>query len=316
MSFKVLLPQDMDIAGKNLLKENNIEIVMGKGNDEKNVINDIKDCDAVITRNAIIGKSVIDAAKNLKVIAKHGVGVDMIDVDYATEKHIAVVNAGDSNKLSVAEYTIGLILSLAKNYVIYDKELRKGNWDIRKVKGMDVEGKTLGLIGYGKIAKLVAKKAHFGLDMNVKVYRRNLKEDYEENEISFYKDIKDVIKESDFLSLHIPYTKETKQMIGKEELSLMKESAFLINTARGEVVDNKYLYEALKNKKIAGAAIDVFDNEMPDSSDPLFQLENVIVTPHCAAFSMEGMERMSYQSAQGIIEVLLNKKVTYPVNNI
>ena len=89
----------------------------------------------------------------------------------------------------MAEYTIGLILSLAKNYVIYDKELRKGNWDIRKVKGMDVEGKTLGLIGYGKIANLVAKKAHFGLDMNVKVYRRNLKEDYEENEISFYKDI-------------------------------------------------------------------------------------------------------------------------------
>ena len=316
MPFKVLLPQDMDSSGKDLLIKNNIEIKMGTGIDEKILIREIEDCDGVITRTAIITENVIKASKKLKVIAKHGVGVDMIDADFATKMGIKVVNAGDSNKLSVAEYTIGLIIALAKNYFIYDSELRKENFEIRNIKGMDLEGKTLGLIGFGKIGQLVAKKASLGLGMKILVYKRTVGNKKVIDGIEFTEELNHVLKNADFLSLHIPYTKDTKKLIGKNEISLMKKEAFLINTARGEVIDNDALADALECRKIAGAAIDVFENEIPTLDNKLFKLENVIVTPHAAAFSNEALQRMSYEAAMGVVEVLNEDKVTYLVNKI
>lgn len=316
MPFKVLLPQDMDSSGKDLLIKNNIEIKMGTGIDEKILIREIEGCDGVITRTAIITENVIKASKKLKVIAKHGVGVDMIDVDFATKMGIKVVNASDSNKLSVAEYTIGLIIALAKNYFIYDSELRKGNFEIRNIKGMDLEGKTLGLIGFGKIGQLVAKKASLGLGMKILVYKRKVGNKKVIDGIEFTEELNHVLKNADFLSLHIPYTKDTKKLIGKNEISLMKKEAFLINTARGEVIDNDALADALECRKIAGAAIDVFENEIPTVDNKLFKLENVIVTPHAAAFSNEALQRMSYEAAMGVVEVLNEDKVTYLVNKI
>lgn len=314
MNFKVLLPEDMESSGKDLLMKNNIEIKLGTGIDEKTLIREIEDCDGVITRTAMITENVIKASKKLKVIAKHGVGVDIIDIDFATKMGIKVVNAGDSNKLSVAEYTIGLIIALAKNYFIYDSELRKGNWDMRNIKGMDLEGKTLGIIGFGKIGQVVAKKAALGLGMKIMVYKRKVGKDKFIDGIEFTEDLNHVIKNSDFLSLHIPYTKDTKKLIGRNEISLMKKEAFLINTARGEVIDNDALADALECRKISGAAIDVFENEIPSADNRLLKLKNVIVTPHAAAFSNEALQRMSYEAALGVYEVLYNKEITYLVN--
>ena len=240
----------------------------------------------------------------------------MIDVDFTTKMGIKVVNASDSNKLSVAEYTIGLIIALAKNYFIYDSELRKGNFEIRNIKGMDLEGKTLGLIGFGKIGQLVAKKASLGLGMKILVYKRKVGNKKVIDGIEFTEELNHVLKNADFLSLHIPYTKDTKKLIGKNEISLMKKEAFLINTARGEVIDNDALADVLECRKIAGAAIDVFENEIPTVDNKLFKLENVIVTPHAAAFSNEALQRMSYEAAIGVVEVLNEDKVTYLVNKI
>ncbi|WP_338432241.1 hydroxyacid dehydrogenase [Clostridium tyrobutyricum] len=316
MSYKVLITEDIDVKGKNYLKEQGCEIKTIPDISEETLIKNIKDCDAVLTRNAIINEKVIKSAKKLKVISMHGVGVDIIDVDAATKYGIQVTNAPESNKNSVAEYTIGLIIALSKNLLTYDKELRKGNFQIRKVLGMDLEGKTLGVIGMGNIGTLVAKKASNGLNMKVIGFKRCIKNVVPMNNIELTSDIDYLLKNSDFVTLHVPLTDGTKKLLGKRELDLMRSNAFLINTARGEVVDNDALVDALSSKKIAGSAIDVFEGEIPTKDNPLLSLDNVIVSPHTAAFTTETIARMSLHSAMGIAEVLNGKEPTWPVNTI
>ncbi|WP_446898991.1 hydroxyacid dehydrogenase [Clostridium sp. LBM24168] len=316
MNYKVLITEDINVKGKNYLKEHGCEIKIAPDISEETLIKEIKDCDAVLTRNAKITENVIKSAKNLKAISMHGVGVDVIDVDAATKYGVQVTNAPESNKNSVAEYTIGLIISLSKNLLLYDKELRRGNFQIRQVLGMDLEGKTLGIIGMGNIGSLVAKKASKGLGMKVIGFKRNIKNVFPMDNVEVTSNIDYVLENSDFVSLHVPLTDKTKKLLGKREFDLMKPKAFLINTARGEVVDSDALINAISSKKIAGAAIDVFEGEIPAKDNPLFDFENVIVSPHTAAFTTETIARMSLHSAMGIAEVLNGKKPTWPVNTI
>lgn len=313
MSYKILITENIDKEGLEYLKGFQYEIKISKDTSEDVLAEEVKDCDAILVRMANITEKVIRSGTKLKVISKFGVGVDNIDVKVAQELGIQVTNSPESNKNTVAEYTMGLIIALAKKFFVYDRELRKGNFEIRKTFGMDLNGKTLGIIGVGSIGKLVALKASKGFGMKVIGFKRHFDSKYL-GDIELADNLDYVLKNSDFVSLHVPFTKSTKNIIGKRELSLMKCEAFLINTARGGVVDKDALFYALSNKIIAGAAIDVFQGEIPSKDNPLFQLENVIVTPHTAAHTVEAMKRMSLHPAIGIHEVLDGKKPSWPVN--
>ncbi len=314
MTYRILVPEAIHQRGMAFLLEKGYHIKQGSSPNEDTVAKEVEDCDAILTRNAIISERVMRSSKQLKVVAMHGVGVDLIDVEAATRLGIQVVNAKDSNKLAVAEFTIGLLIALSRNLLLYDKGLRAGNWQIRRTLGTDLEDKTLGIIGMGAIGSLVAQKAVTGLDMNVIAFKRDAKDAPSMPGVTYTSNMDDVLRTADYLSLHIPSTSATQKLIGRRELSLLKPSAFLINTARGEVVDSQALYEALRDKKIAGAALDVFPGEVPDPSDPLLTLDNVILTPHAAAFTEQSVARMSLYAASGIHEVLSGQAPTRPVN--
>ena len=314
--MKILITEPVNEKGIELLKEHGYEIAFGTGADEETLIKEAKGCQGVLTRNGKFTKEVMDALPELKVIAMHGVGVDCIDVDAATKKGIQVTNAAGSNQEAVAEYTIGLILMLAKKSIDYNNEFKVGNMEVRKCLGEDVCGKTLGIIGMGNIGTRVAKIAHNGLGMKVIGYNRHIVEDEETGYCTLTPDMKKLISESDYLSLHLPATAQTAKIIGEKELLLMKPTAYLINTGRGEVVDEKALIKVLHDKKIKGAALDVFEGNLPKRDNPLLTMDNVIATPHTAAFTIEALERMSYQAALGITEVLEDKPVSFPVNHL
>ncbi|WP_319562646.1 hydroxyacid dehydrogenase [Marispirochaeta sp.] len=315
-AFKVLIPQDIMEEGKDYLREKGYEIKMGSGITVEDIVKDVADCDAILARTAPFPAEVLEAGKKLKVIGRHGVGVDNIDVKKAEELGIWVTNSPESNSNTVAEHAIGLIVALAHNIVRSDKAFRAGDFEIRnRVKGSDLEGKVLGVLGMGKIGRLVARKAHHGLGMKVIGYDPFLKADQFPEWVSKVDDWDEIFRDSDFLTIHIPATPNTKNSIGAKEFGLMKKGACVINAARGEVVDEPALVEALKNGKIAGAGLDVFAEEPPAKDHPFFGMDNVVVTPHNAALTTECMIRMATHAAQGIHEVLTGGMPTWPVNN-
>ncbi|APM37757.1 hydroxyacid dehydrogenase [Clostridium kluyveri] len=315
MNYKILITESIEEEGVEYLKKFGYEIKMPRDTSEDVLIEEVKDCDAILVRMANITEKVIRAGKKLKVISRFGVGVNNVDIKTASELSIQITNAPESNKNTVAEYTMGLIVALAKKFFLYDRELRKRNFNIRDILGIDLEGKVLGIVGLGSIGKLLALKASKGFGMKVIGFKRHIDEESKSLDYVELTDSLDYLLEnSDFVSLNVPLTKATTRIIGKRELSLMKEGAFLINTARGEVVDNDALCNALLNKQIAGAATDVFDGEIPSKDNPIFKMENVIVTPHSAAHTIEAMKRMSVHAAIGIHEVLSGNKPSWLVN--
>ncbi|MDR1932360.1 MAG: hydroxyacid dehydrogenase [Spirochaetales bacterium] len=315
MSYTVLIPQDVVEEGKKYLTDRGYAIKMGKGITVEQIAEDVKDCDAILARTAPFSKEVIDAGNKLKVIARHGVGCDNIDVKTATERGIWVTFTPEANANSVAEYAVGMIIALARYFLPSDKATRCGKWELRnKFPAIDLAGKTLGLVGAGRVGTMTAKKAFFGLDMKVVVYDPYIKEIKGVPEAKIVTDIDAVFRESDFVSLHVPATPETKGLIGKKYFEMMKSGAFLINAARGEIVNEKDLYEILKAKRIAGAALDVYDPEPPLADNPLYELENVILSPHNAALTREAMTRMAVGAAMGIDDVLSGRAPKWPFN--
>ncbi|MCQ2453519.1 MAG: hydroxyacid dehydrogenase [Clostridia bacterium] len=313
--MKVYLPQDMDAAGKEYLIERGYEIKMGTGTTPEIMAKEIVDCDAVIVRVAQFPASVINAAPKLKVIGRHGVGTDNIDVAAATARGIRVTNGPYSNTESVAEHAAGMILALAHRIPLLNDAVREGNWGIRNSPiGMsDIKGKTLGLVGSGRIALSLAEKMHFGFGMKVITYGTRHPERLPEY-VTMAASLESLFAEADVVSLHCPLTEETRLMVNAELLNRMKPTALLVNTARGEVVDEMALYEALKNKKITGAAADVAAGEVMDKNHPLLTLDNFIVSPHCASHTREGKINMAVHAAMGVDEVLSGKEPTWPVN--
>ncbi|WP_319477930.1 hydroxyacid dehydrogenase [Marispirochaeta aestuarii] len=315
-AYKVLIPQDIMEEGKAYLRDKGYEIKMGSGITVEDIVKDVADCDAILARTAPFPAEVLEAGKKLKVIGRHGVGVDNIDVKKAEEMGIWVTNAPESNSNTVAEHALGLIIALAHNIVRSDKAFRAGDFEIRnRVKGSDLEGKVLGVLGMGKIGRLVAQKAYHGLGMKVIGYDPYLKADEFPQWVTKVDDWDEIFRSSDYLTIHIPATPKTKNSIGAKEFGLMKKSACIINAARGEVVDEPALVEALKKGEIAGAGLDVFAEEPPAKDHPFFGMDNVVVTPHNAALTTECMIRMATHAAQGIDEALNGKKPTWPVNN-
>ena len=317
MVCKVLIPQDVAQPGKDYLRERGYEIKIGGGVTADAIAADVVDCDAILARTAPFPAKVFEAGKKLKVISRHGVGYDNIDVAKATELGIWVTFAPESNADTVAEHAIGCIFTLARNFLQLDRETRAGNWGIRdKLLGFDLSGKVLGIVGLGKIGRRVAQKASRGLDMKVVGYDPFLKPEQIAEFATPVTSLEEVFGAADFVSVHIPGGAATKGIINKKLFAVMKKTAFFINASRGDVVAESDLIEALRNGTIAGAAIDVYEKEPPPKDNPLMNMGNVLLTPHNASQTRECMIRMALHAAQGIDEVLSGKRPTWPVNDL
>ena len=314
MEYRVLIPEPVSEVGTKYLRDKGYEVRIGSGTTTEVIKKEVADCHAILARTALLPAEILEAGKNLKVIARHGVGVDNIDLEGATRLGIQVTNAPESNANSVAEHTIGLILAVTKNLVLGDQELRGGNFSFRNQKdGIELEGRTLGIIGVGRIGRLVAGKASAGLGMKVIGF-----DPYATAApgVEMFDTMDEVLKASDVVSIHVPATDETKGLIGKNELELMKTGAYLVNAARGGIIDETDLAVALEQGSITGAALDVFAEEPPDTTNPLFKMRNVVVTPHNASMTSEAKDLMALHAAQGIDEVLSGRPPTWPVNQL
>ena len=307
-----------DIAIKMLEEEHDLQIYDGDAPPSKEeIIAGVKEKDALICLlTDPIDKEVIDASPSLKIIANYAVGYDNIDVEYATKKGIVVTNTPGVLTETVADLTWALMLSIARRICEGDEFMRQGKfkgWAPLLMLGGDIYGKTLGIIGAGRIGKAVAARA-IGFDMHVIYYSRHRNEEMEKECNASYVSFDELLRQADFISLHVPLTKETYHMIGWEELNRMKPTAYLINTARGKCVDEEALYKALKQGIIAGAALDVFEHE-PSVHDGLKKLKNVVITPHIGSASLETRTKMAEMVAKNVLAVLNGKKAPNCVNN-
>lgn len=272
----------------------------GKILTEAQMIEEIKDVDGIIVGVDPLSKEVLQHAEKLKVISKYGVGIDNIDMDYAKERNIEVARALNANADAVADYTFALMMSVARKVVQIDKECRELNW--KKITTVDVHKKTVGLIGLGNIGKKVAQRAK-GFEMNVLAY--DLIPDYEYAKSSgvHYADrLDDIFAKSDFISLHLPLNKHTENIINKEQFKQMKSTAVLVNTARGGLIDEQALSEALQEKLIWGAGIDVFESEPPKNKE-LLELDNIVIGSHCAASTVQAIDNMGIMSSNNLVEL-------------
>ncbi|MBU2228015.1 MAG: hydroxyacid dehydrogenase [Proteobacteria bacterium] len=314
MKKKILIVQPIHESGVRVF-DDRFEVRVASDPSVATVIKEIKGVEGVVVRMAPFTREIIEAADALRVIGRHGVGVDTIDVKAATERGIIVVNTPNANAISVAEHTVTAIGALAKRMVVYDRATREGRWEIRNsYKAADLDGKTLGLVGIGRIGSMVAKRAA-AFNMKVIAFDPYVKpEAAGELGVVLCTRMDDVFRQADVVSLHTPLTPETRGFVNEAKLRLMKPTAFLVNFSRGEVVDEKALYEALKTGVIAGAAIDVYDPEPPLKDNPLFELENIILSPHSAALTQECVIRMATGAAEGVVEVLTGKRPQFVVN--
>lgn len=269
---------------------------------EERLIELLQGVDGAIIGVVPMTAHVLENAPNLKVVSMHGVGVDHVDLAAAARLGIVIANCLGSNDQSVADLAIGLMISIARNIPSVDSQLRQGGWGAHT--GSELWKKTLGLVGLGRIGRNVARRA-LGFDMRVLAYDPYLKPGDlgELGESIALESFETVLRESDYVSLHATLTDETRHMISKAQLQLMKPSAYLINTSRGALVDEDALYTALSQKQIAGAALDVFSDEPPKGS-PLLQLDNLVLTPHIGAHTNESIERMGVMAAENVLQVL------------
>jgi len=289
---------------KQLLESKGFEVIMnpyGRILTEDEMKKEIVDVDGIIVGVDPLNKDVLSNALNLKAIAKYGVGTDNIDLEYCKTNNIQVTITRNANSDSVADFAFTLMLAVARRVVEVDKACRNMDWG--KKTSISIYGKTLGVVGTGAIGKGVIKRAK-GFDMQILAYDLYQDEAFAKEYGVKYVDLDTLIKESDFISLHLPATNETKDLFSYREFGMMKETAVLVNTARGELVDEDALYEALRDKKIYGAGLDVFKKEPPEKKE-LLELENIVVGAHAAASSVDAVNKMSLMAAQNIIDSLL-----------
>jgi D-3-phosphoglycerate dehydrogenase len=314
--FKILLYEDMHDVGKALLAEK-AEIFFATSFEESSLIKEVKEMDGIIIRaNGKVTRKMMGSAPNLKVIGRHGVGVENIDLEAAAEKGIWVVNTPDANDTSVAEHFFGLALMLSKMLKKADIALREGRFEARyQYIGRELHGKTLGILGFGRIGRAVGRIGHKGFDMKVLYYDAIRYEEVEKEIKALKKSLEEVLSQSDYISINLPMLPETKGLLKAREFGLMKPSSYIINLARGPIWDEKALYSVLKEGRIAGAASDVYEVEPATKDHPLLQLENFIGTPHMAAHTDEALRRMSLV-AEDVIRVLKGRIPVYPVNPV
>ena len=301
--MKILVTDKIADEAIDLLEKEDFDVTFDEM-DHDELLESIRGYDALMVRSRTkVTSDIIEKADNLKVIGRAGIGVDNIDIESAARHGIKVVNAPTGATISVAELTIAHMLSLSRHLTIADSTLKKGRWEKKRLKGVELNGKILGLVGCGNIGRKTAELAK-AFNMRIIGYDPFLsKEDLEKYDIEKVDELKDLMKKADYISLHLPHTEDTHHIIDAEMLGYMKPTAFIINCARGGTIDEKALYNVLKDKKISGAALDVFEEE-PPGDNPLFTLENLVSTPHLGASTVEGQIRAGTICAEQVIKVL------------
>lgn len=301
---------------KKVIEESEFELHDYQCKDETTLIEITRDADVVICQFAPITRRVIEKMENCKAIIRYAIGVDNIDVQAATEKGIYVCNVPDYGVDEVSNHAIALLLSLIRKINLISNSVKNGSWDYSIAKPMyRTKGRTLGLIGLGRIPSLIVKKIA-GFEMRLICYDPNVKEETANKMGVKLVDLDTLIKESDYISVNCPLNEQTKHMIDANAFNMMKETAIIINTARGGVICEKDLIDALQKGKIAAAGIDVAEKEPIDTDNPLLKMDNVIVTPHFAWYSEEAVESLQRMVAQEAVRILNGEMPKNPVNKI
>ncbi|PKP58192.1 hydroxyacid dehydrogenase [Candidatus Atribacteria bacterium HGW-Atribacteria-1] len=297
---------------KEILSEIDPEFVLVHCNTEDEVIEAAHDADGIINQYAPITRRVIESLKRCKVIARYGVGVDNIDVKVATEYGIIVANVPDYCVDEVSTHAMALILTCARGVTLLDRKRMEKIWDFTLAKPLfRTQGKTLGLFGLGRIARMVVQKAS-GFGFKIIAY-----DPYVSKVDGCIKliEFSQLLTDSDFISIHAPLTGKTRHSFGENELKIMKKTAYLINTARGSIINEEALYKALKKEWIAGAALDVMEKEPPDWENPLLKLDNLIITPHISFYSEESYVELKTKTAKAVLAVLKGELPRAMVNS-
>lgn len=312
--MKVLAMDKTAEEGLKVLRDAGIEVDAKSGLTEEELIKIIPGYDGLIVRSETkVTPKIIEAANNLKIAGRAGVGVDNIDLPSATQRGIIVVNSPEGNTVAAAEHTWAMLLAMTRQIPQAHGKLKSGNWDKKSFKGIEVLNKTLGVVGLGKIGRRVASYA-LGMGMKVIAYDPFVTADYAKSLGVELRTLEEVIKEADFITLHIPKTKETAGIINAEAIAKMKKGVRIVNVARGGIINEKDLYEALKSGKVAAAALDVFEKEPLPADSPLLTLDNVIVTPHLGASTVEAQVNVAIDVAEQIVEVLKGGAARSAVN--
>lgn len=313
--FRILIADKISADGLVPLREDGrFEIVNRPGLSGDDLARAMADADAVIVRSATkITRASLGAPGRLKVIGRAGVGVDTIDVDAATEHGIAVLNAPSGNTISAAELAFALLLALVRRVPAADRSMKQGEWDRARFSGTELQGKTLGLVGAGRIGGEVSRRAHaFG--MRVVVYDPFLNEDRARTLDVELASLEDVLRRADVLSIHVPLTDSTAGLIGAAQLAMMKRGALLVNAARGGIVDESALAHALANNRLGGAALDVFEQEPLPADHPLRKIDNLVLTPHLGASTEEAQQNVALEIAEAVRAALLDGDLSRAVN--
>lgn len=314
MTFHILISDPLSEEGIYPLRQaENLEISFATDLSKEALLEKIKDVDALLVRSQTqVTREVIEAGTNLKIIGRAGVGVDNIDLDAATEKGIIVVNAPDGNTNSAAEHTIAMMTALARKIPQAFNSLKVGKWDRKKFIGVELKNKTLGVIGLGRIGAEVSARAK-GQRMNVIAYDPFLTEDKAKKMGIDFGTVEDVLKVADFITVHTPLLKETRHLLNEEAFVKMKDGVQIINCARGGIIDEDALYNAIVSGKVAGAALDVFEIE-PFVDHPLLTLPEVIATPHLGASTVEAQESVAVDVSNDVVSFFNGEAVRNPVN--
>lgn len=310
--MKILICDKLAEEGIKIFQENGFEVATKFTITKEEILNEIGDYDGIVVRSRTkLTADILDNAKNLKVIGRAGVGLDNIDLKKAEELNITVLNTPEAPSISVAELALGLIFALVRHISIADKTTHQGEWNKSQYMGYTLYGKKLGIIGFGNIAKELAKRA-ISLGMEVGVYSRfskgrAAKDEAKKIGCKIYPTLEDILKDAQIISLHLPATQHTENIINETTLKLMKENSILINTARGKLIDEKALINALKNKDIAGAALDVYRVEPLKDKVLSGYIDNLILTPHIGSQTKETQTDAATMIAEKICEFLKKK---------
>ncbi|MBA4603835.1 phosphoglycerate dehydrogenase [Thermoactinomyces mirandus] len=312
--YKVLITDPLsDLGIEKISQAEDIEVVRKTGLTHDELLLAIEDADALMVRSQTkVTADVIEKAKRLKVIARAGVGVDNIDIAAATQKGIIVVNAPDGNTISTAEHTFAMLISLARNIPQAYHSLLQGEWNRKAFVGTELNQKTLSIIGLGRIGSELAKRAK-AFRMNVIAYDPYLSDDRAEKLGVKKADLEEAIAQGDFITVHTPLTKETKHLIDRNMFAKMKDGVRILNCARGGIIDEQALYDAIQEGKVSGAALDVFESE-PPRDQPLLTLPQVIATPHLGASTVEAQENVAIDVSEEVLHILRGEPFKNAVN--
>jgi D-3-phosphoglycerate dehydrogenase len=312
--YKVLITDPLSEFGiQKLLEAPDVQVTQLPGLSPSDLLSVIGEYDALLVRSQTqVTAEVIAAGTRLKAVGRAGVGVDNIDVNAATQSGVVVINAPDGNTISTAEHTFAMLMAVSRNIPQAHKKLTDGTWDRKSFQGVELNGKVLGVIGFGRIGTEVAKRAK-AFNMKVLAYDPFLTEDRAAKVGVTHATIDEIIQTADYITVHTPLTKETRHLISSKEFAKMKDGVRIINCARGGIIDEKALYEAILTGKVAGAALDVFEQE-PPVDNPLIGLPQVVVTPHLGASTVEAQENVAVDVSEEILKVLRGEPFKNAVN--